>query len=49
VFSLAGLDADASLSVSVLFGACMLLSGLPGGFIWFLTRREVATAGKGKP
>jgi uncharacterized protein (TIRG00374 family) len=47
VFSLAGLPADASLSVSVLFGACMFLSGLPGGFMWLLTRREVTTKGKG--
>ncbi|HYQ94251.1 MAG TPA: lysylphosphatidylglycerol synthase transmembrane domain-containing protein [Burkholderiales bacterium] len=38
VFSVAGLNADASLSVSVLFGACMFVSGLPGGFVWLLTR-----------
>lgn len=43
VFSLAGLQADASLSVSVLFGACMFLSGLPGGFMWLLTRRRVTS------
>lgn len=49
VFSLAGLEADASLSVSVLFGVCMLLSGLPGGFIWLLTRRDIAATGKGEP
>jgi uncharacterized protein (TIRG00374 family) len=49
VFSLAGLQADASLSVSVLFGACMFLSGLPGGFMWFLIRRKVTAEGKDAP
>ncbi len=43
VFSLAGLQAEASLSLSVLFGACMFVSGLPGGFMWLLTRREGTT------
>ena len=43
--SLAGLEADASLSVSVLFGACTFLSGLPGGLIWLLARRGVTTKG----
>jgi glycosyltransferase 2 family protein len=43
IFSLAGLPADASLSVSVLFGACMFLSGLPGGLIWLFTRREAVS------
>lgn len=43
IFSLVGLPADASLSISVLFGACMFLSGLPGGLIWILTRREVTS------
>jgi uncharacterized protein (TIRG00374 family) len=43
VYSLAGLQAEASLSASVLFGACMFLSGLPGGLMWLLSRREAAT------
>jgi hypothetical protein len=49
VFSLAGLQAEASLSLSVLFGACMFVSGLPGGFMWLLMRREVIIKGKGAP
>ncbi len=49
VFSLAGLEAGASLSVSLLFGACMFLSGLPGGFMWLLTRREVTSKARGAP
>jgi uncharacterized protein (TIRG00374 family) len=49
VFSLAGLKAEASLSVSVLFGACLFVSGLPGGFIWLFTRREVVIKRKGVP
>lgn len=49
VFSVTGLQAEASLSVSVLFGACMFLSGLPGGFMWLLMHREVATNRKGMP
>ena len=49
VFSLAGLQPDASLSVSVLFGACMFLSGLPGGFMWLLTRGNVTIREKGAP
>jgi uncharacterized protein (TIRG00374 family) len=49
VFSLAGLQAEASLSLSVLFGACMFVSGLPGGFMWLLMRREVIIKGNGAP
>jgi uncharacterized membrane protein YbhN (UPF0104 family) len=49
VFSLAGLKAEASLSISVLFGACLFVSGLPGGFIWLFTRREVVIKRKGVP
>jgi uncharacterized protein (TIRG00374 family) len=49
VFSLAGLQAEASLSLSVLFGACMFVSGLPGGFIWLFMRREVVIRRKGVP
>ena len=45
VFSPAGLQADASLGVSVLFGACSFLSGLPGGVIWLFARREMNPAG----
>jgi uncharacterized protein (TIRG00374 family) len=44
MFSLAGLRADASLSISVLFGACMFLSGLPGGMFWLLVGRKRSTA-----
>jgi hypothetical protein len=44
MFSLAGLGADASLSISVLFGACMFLSGLPGGMLWLLVGRKRSTA-----
>ena len=44
IFSLAGLPADASLSISVLFGACLILSGLPGGLFWLLSRRGATGA-----
>jgi len=49
VFSLAGLEADASLSVSVLFGTCMLVSGLPGGLMWLLRHLGETTRRKGVP
>ncbi|MGB5080851.1 MAG: lysylphosphatidylglycerol synthase transmembrane domain-containing protein [Burkholderiales bacterium] len=49
VFSLAGLEADASLSVSVLFGTCMFVSGLPGGLMWLLTHRQGISQGKDAP
>lgn len=49
VFSLAGLQTEASLSLSVLFGACMFVSGLPGGVLWLLMRRGVVIKGEGAP
>ncbi|MBE9556580.1 MAG: flippase-like domain-containing protein, partial [Proteobacteria bacterium] len=33
---LAGVPADAALSVSILFGLAMIVAGLPGGVLWLM-------------
>jgi glycosyltransferase 2 family protein len=34
-----GVPAEQSVALSICFGLCMLAAGLPGGLIWFVTRR----------
>jgi glycosyltransferase 2 family protein len=41
-FSLVDVPAEQSFAVSLLFGLCMVVAGLPGGVLW-LRRREHAT------
>ncbi len=36
---LAGVPADAALSVSILFGLAQIAAGIPGGVLWLLARR----------
>jgi uncharacterized membrane protein YbhN (UPF0104 family) len=39
-FALSGVSSSDALLLSVAFGLAIVLSGLPGGFIWFLTGRR---------
>ncbi|MDH5556537.1 MAG: flippase-like domain-containing protein [Alphaproteobacteria bacterium] len=39
---LAGIPADAALSVSVLFGLAQIAAGLPGGVLWMMAGRQTA-------
>jgi glycosyltransferase 2 family protein len=44
VLGLLGVGAEQSVAVSVCFGLCMMVVGLPGGLIWLAARREVDMA-----
>ncbi len=52
-FGLVGVAPDQALALSVLFGLAVMVVGLPGGLIWFVTGRERAgpspTAAAGAP
>lgn len=41
VFGMVGMSADSAFSLSVAFGLTMMITGLPGGLVWWLMHHEL--------
>jgi len=47
--NLVGVPAYQSIALSICFGLCVLASSLPGGVLWFVTRRKVPSGDPSAP